>query len=526
MDKEFYNELEKVALAEEEKIKKDSSNLDIEVCVANKLVALVNEKFTVDKNKNVIFILTFYNYAINNIDKDIYERYKKVFSNYICNYYTKDKITNNIDKIVNDNMIDTILDLSDENLVNNLVNVIYEKSKNSDEYKKVYETLKTKLRDLGIVSTSVIDIDLENNKISDNAKDLLNVIDYANKVVDTGSYDVSLDGDKLSSDHEKRVNEAMEKINQMALERGIDDTKESVINVPDKEEPEVSINQLNDNNNIFNSPNPISSDDYEKQREAFDAQILNLKLRQKELDRKENERVNGVFENAANEIGMEGSLLRNRAEKSGINTLKIDKISISEEMSQMVANGVSITLPRTRFNMFIENLFMKQKLKSIEMNVEEIDNQKVLKTSSTMRFDKIASCENAVIKSIEKACQRKAKCKKLFIDTKNNVLKVIKELAIKSIEKVEDVKDKISDINYDIRKNISDRLMDAADRISPEYYNPYDVTGRVELGNEDEPILNPEDNMLELLKNNSVTGISATPIAELPALNDENQMKM
>ena len=146
----------------------------------------------------------------------------------------------------------------------------------------------------------------------------------------------------------------MEKINQMALERGIDDTKDPVINNPGKEEPEISITQSNDNNNnIFNSPNPISSDDYEKQREAFDAQILNLKLRQKELDRKEKESVNGVFENAANEIGMEGSLLRNQAEKSGINTLKIDKISISEEMSQMVANGVSITLPRTRFNMFI-----------------------------------------------------------------------------------------------------------------------------------------------------------------------------
>ncbi len=30
----------------------------------------------------------------------------------------------------------------------------------------------------------------------------------------------------------------------------------------------------------------------------------------------------------------------------------------------------------------------------------------------------------------------------------------------------------------------------------------------------------------KLLKNNNVTGVSATPIAELPALNDENQMKM
>ena len=35
-----------------------------------------------------------------------------------------------------------------------------------------------------------------------------------------------------------------------------------------------------------------------------------------------------------------------------------------------------------------------------------------------------------------------------------------------------------------------------------------------------------EETMLELLKSNNVTGISATPIAELPALNDENQMKM
>ena len=97
--------------------------------------------------------------------------------------------------------------------------------------------------------------------------------------------------------------------------------------------------------------------------------------------------------------------------------------------------------------------------------------------------------------------------------------------------------------------------MDVADRISPEYYNPYDVTGRVELNN-DEPIVKPvrkseedkevddileeiqkrkeyfdkngmsEESMLELLKNNNVTGVSGTPITKLPALNEENQMKM
>ena len=565
MDKWLYDELTKEDNEEKNKGLQPNQRL-------NKLADILRRRLDdkdIDRTQKINDMVMFYDYTLENYGEFYANQYKdKSFQKAVCDFYTKENIDKNLSDITSDKkFLKAFISLSDDTSIDNLIMVAYEKS----DYDAL-DSIKEVCKDMNISPKAFDDIkelqikeginedinkDIQNDAVNSvAANDLLNVIDDANKVVDTGSYDVSLDGDKLSSDHEKRVNEAMEKINQMALERGIDDTKESVINDPGKEEPEISITQSNDNNNIFNSPNPISSDDYEKQREAFDAQILNLKLRQKELDRKENERVNGVFENAANEIGMEGSLLRNQAEKSGINTLKIDKISISEEMSQMVANGVSITLPRTRFNMFIENLFMKQKLKSIEMNVEEIDNQKVLKTSSTMRFDKIASCENAVVKSIEKACQRKAKCKKLFIDTKNNVLKAIKELAIKSMEKVEDVKDKISDINYDIRKNISDRLMDAADRISPEYYNPYDVTGRVELGNEDEPIVKPvrkseedkevddileeihkrkeyfdkngmsEETMLELLKNNNVTGVSATPIAELPALNDENQMKM
>ena len=32
--------------------------------------------------------------------------------------------------------------------------------------------------------------------------------------------------------------------------------------------------------------------------------------------------------------------------------------------------------------------------------------------------------------------------------------------------------------------------------------------------------------MLELLKNNSVTGVSGTPVTELPVLNDENPGQM
>lgn len=564
MDKLLYDELMKEDNEEKNKGLQPNQRL-------NKLADILKKRLDskdINRTQKINDMVIFYDYILENYGEFYANQYKdKSFQKAVCDFYTKENIDENLDKIISDKkFLKAFISLSDDTLINNLIMVAYEKSDSDalDSIKEVCEVMNISpkafddIRNLQIKKEIDEDInkDIQNDVVNSvAANNLLNVIADTEKVIDAGSYDVSLDGDKLSSDHERRVNEAMEKINQMVLERGIDDTKEPVINIPDKREPEVSTNYLNNNDNIFNNPTPISSADYENQRKAYDEQILNLKLRQRELDRKENERVNGVFENAANEIGMEGSLLRSQAEKSGIDTSKIDKISISEDMSQMVANGVSVTLPKTRFNTFIENLFMKQKLKSIEMSVEEIDNQKVLKTSSTMRFDKIASCENAVIKSIEKACERKAKCKKLFIDTKNNVLKAIKELAIKSIEKVEDVKDRVSDINYDVRQNISNRLMDVADRISPEYYNPYDVTGRVELNN-DEPIVKPvrkseedkevddileeiqkrkeyfdkngmsEESMLELLKNNNVTGVSGTPITKLPALNEENQMKM
>lgn len=564
MDKLLYDELMKEDNEEKNKGLQPNQRL-------NKLADILKKRLDskdINRTQKINDMVIFYDYILENYGEFYANQYKdKSFQKAVCDFYTKENIDENLDKIISDKkFLKAFISLSDDTLINNLIMVAYEKSDSDalDSIKEVCEVMNISPKAFDDIRNLQIkkEIDEDINKYIQNdvvnsvaANNLLNVIADTEKVIDAGSYDVSLDGDKLSSDHERRVNEAMEKINQMVLERGIDDTKEPVINIPDKREPEVSTNYLNNNDNIFNNPTPISSADYENQRKAYDEQILNLKLRQRELDRKENERVNGVFENAAAEIGMEGSLLRSQAEKSGIDTSKIDKISISEDMSQMVANGVSVTLPKTRFNTFIENLFMKQKLKSIEMSVEEIDNQKVLKTSSTMRFDKIASCENAVIKSIEKACERKAKCKKLFIDTKNNVLKAIKELAIKSIEKVEDVKDRVSDINYDVRQNISNRLMDVADRISPEYYNPYDVTGRVELNN-DEPIVKPvrkseedkevddileeiqkrkeyfdkngmsEESMLELLKNNNVTGVSGTPITKLPALNEENQMKM
>lgn len=564
MDKLLYDELKKEDNEEKNRALQPNQRL-------NKLADILRKRLDnkdINRTQKINDMVMFYDYTLENYGEFYANQYKdKSFQKAVCDFYTKENIDENLDNITSDKkFLKAFISLSDDTLINDLIMAAYEKS-DSDalgSIKEVCEVMNISpkafddIRNLQIKKGIDEDInkDIQNDVVNSvTANNLLNVIANANKVVDTDSYDAHLDGGELSSDHEKRVNDAMEKINQMVLERGIDINKEPNVNVPEDKEPKISFDNLNNNPNIFNSSTPLNSADYEKQRKAYDAQILNLKLRQKDLDRAEEKRINGVFKEAANEVGMDGSLLRKQAEKNGIDTSKVDKIIISEDMSQMVANGVCLNLPRTRFNKFVENLFMKQKLKSIEMSVEEIDNQKVIQTSSTMKFDKIASCEKVVLKAIEKSCERKSKCKKFFIDTKKNALKAIKELASKVTSKVDDIKDKISDINYDVRKNISDRLIDVADKISPEYHNPYDVTGRVELNNDDGPIVKlvrkseedkevddileeiqnrkeyfdkngmSEESMLELLKNNNVTGVSGTPVTELPVLNDENQIK-
>lgn len=551
MNKDFLEELEKA--------EKDNETLS-PVKRLNVIADILRQKLSESKSEqtNIMLIMTFYNHVNRNYDKHYSDQYKNAYSTNVCKFYTKDKINESIEKIVDDKLLmETIIDLGTETLIKNLIMSVYEKSKENDKYLSSYEFIKNKCQNMGILSKTFFDIELDMDKSteihSDAGKALLNAIKDANAFEINESIKPNLPEDSLLKDHSARVDDAMKKINDMVSERKV----ESPVSEPIVQQNSVETKESNFDTKMFDEFKVTSNIDYNNQKEALAAEELNLQLKKRKLEQAENKRIQGVFGDKAKDLGVTTDELRKIAEKQGISTNEIDKISFSPAMSNdIAANEMVVSLPKSRFNNFIQNLFNRNKLKHTDMYVEEINNEKILKIDNDkVSFDRIASCEKAVLNMMVKATERKAKCKKFFIDTKNNVKKTIKNVMNsikKSYEKMkgtvsdsmEAIRNKIEDTNYNIRENISDGLINIADKISPyEYYNPYDVTGRVELsGNDSEPVqVNEEkpnenneffsengmdiDSILELLKKKKVQGLSGTPVGEVSSISIEEDNK-
>lgn len=575
MNKDFLEELEKA--------EKDNENLS-SVKRLNVIADILRKKVSESKSEqtNIMLITTFYNYVNKNYDKFYSDQYKNAFSTNVCKFYTKDKINEDIEKIVEDKpLMETIIDLGTETLIKNLVMSVYEKSKENDKYLSSYEFIKNKCQSMGILSKTFFDIELDMDKSteihSDAGKALLNIIEDANNFEINKPIKSNLPEDSLLKDHSARVNDAMKKINDMSSERKAESTTSEPATT---EQNSAESFESNFDTKMFDELKVTSNEDYNNQKEALAAEELNLQLKKRKLEQAENKRIQGVFGDKAKDLGVTTDGLRKVAEKQGIDTKEIDKISFSPTMSNdIAANEMVVSLPNSRFNNFIQNLFNKNKLKHTDMYVEEINNERVLKIDNDkVSFDRIASCEKIVLNMMMKATERKAKCKKFFIDTKNNVKKTIKNVMNsikKNYEKVKDaasdrmevLKDRIEDMNYNIRDNISNGLTNIADKISPEYYNPYDVTGRVELSNSDSETVqvNEEElneiigkiddrrsseeekeiddilkethenneffsekgmdveSMLELLKKKKVQGLSGTPVGEVPSIEETDK---
>lgn len=563
MNKDFLEELEKV--------ERDNENLD-PARRLNILADIVRKKINESKSEqtNIILITTFYSYVNKNYDKHYSDQYKGPFSISVCKFYTKDRINENIEKIIEDKVLmETLIDLANDTLINDLIISVYEKSKENDKYLSAYEFIKNKCESIGISQKTLIDIELaidKSNEVrSDAGKALLNAIEATKDIGTNEMLKPTLPDDTLLEDHTARVDDAMKKINDMVGERKIESPapKSNIVK-------QNGVESLTSNldTKMFDEIKVNSTADYNSQKDALAAEELKLHLKKRKLEQAENKRIQGVFEDKAKDLGVTTDELRNIAEKRGINTKEIDKISFSPTMSNNIAaNEMIVSLPNSRFNNFIQNLFNKNKLRHTDMYVEEINQEKILKIDNDKAsFDKIASCEKIVLNAMVKATERKAKCKKFFIDTKNNVKKAIKSV-MNSIKKryekakevvsdrVEVIKDRMDDINYNIRENISDGLINIADKVSPkEYYNPYDVTGRVELSTSDSEQLKGDsedlqeiigkindrrtskeddeffsengmdvESMLELLKNKKVQGLSGTPVGEVPSIEEANK---
>lgn len=541
MNKDFLEELEKA--------EKDNEILS-PVKRLNVIADILRQKLSESKSEqtNIMLIMTFYNHVNRNYDKHYSDQYKNAYSTNVCKFYTKDKINESIEKIVDDKLLmETIIDLGTETLIKNLIMSVYEKSKENDKYLSSYEFIKNKCQSMGILSKTFFDVELDMDKSteihSDAGKALLNVIEDANDFKINEPIKPNLPEDSLLKEHLARANDAMKKINDMASERKVESPTFEPATIEQNSSESL---EANFDTKMFDELKVTSNEDYNNQKEALAAEELNLQLKKRKLEQAENKRIQGVFGDRAKDLGVTTDELRKFAEKQGIDTKEIDKISFSPTMSNdIAANEMVVSLPKSRFNNFIQNLFNRNKLKHTDMYVEEINKERILKIDNDkVSFDRIASCEKVVLNMVVKAAERKAKRKKFFIDTKNNVKKAIKNL-------MDSIKTRIEDVSYNVRENISDSLISIADKLSPdEYYNPYDVTGRVELSDSDpEPVQANEEekeiddilnethenseffsekgmdvkSMLELLKNKKVQGLSGTPVGEVPSIEETNK---
>lgn len=462
MNTEFYNEL-KANDAEE----KNAYSL-------NELVHLTQRKINNVKGvENYITIIaTFYGYV-----KENYEKYTKTYKNayapYICKYYTKEKIQEKFDDLVSDdNYLNIIVELGSDELYKNLSEVASLKLMENNKYKASYDKIRNTFIANNVDPKYFTDIELEREKnISDSAKDLFKKINSINIVNDVQPVETPVLDNSGINEYEKIANSAMDKINKLASERNIELPKEDK-NEEKKEESKENSNsydfaKFDDNYSSIKSMN----DNLDKKEQELIEEQNKIDMERKRVERLEQRRENEMVLNASDDLGVSKEKLHNSISKSGISLKDVDKIIISKEMLDSVANGYVESLPKNKFNNFLENIIRSNKLKNADFTVENLDGVSILKINSNDAVTKIASCEQKLFDKISNAAQKKA-------SLKNRIVSLVNKTKEKIISSISEAKERVEDLTYEMRDNISDKLYHMAGKISPADYRSYDVSDR------------------------------------------------
>lgn len=496
MNKEYYEELKK----EIEKFDSKSILLDPNK-KRDELQKLINSNFSAYADKNISAVIAFYEYTF---DKPEYGWLNEHYTKILSGYFSKASIERKFDSIMdNDNrlLLDSIIMICNDSVIKDLISVAYEKSKTSENYKTSYDLLKNKLSKFGIDAGNFLDIELSTD-LKDNQNVSTSGLNVIEKVND-GSVDSipvyepfksNDSGDTLLKAHEERVNAATNKINDMVKERGVD----PVENPLDK-----SIDL-----NMFSSSNSAEEKN----------------IRHEQINERRNDALkhaDEIVDQAASTLDVNKKNVYKALDKQGIRPIKLREgdIVISPEMvKQVAANGMVDTMPMTRYVKFVKRLFATISFKMSDIEVSEVDNRKKIFINPGSKEQKIAKAESNLLK-IQRMSQS---VKRFFVDTKDNAKKTFEKVALK----------------------VSGELRNIADRITPEYDNPYDVSGKAELDYFSlsnahpeiyvDPVELPskkETSILELaegLRNGDVKAISGSRVGEIPypLLEETNNKKM
>lgn len=469
MNTEFYNKL-KANDVEEKNINSLS-----------KLIILTQKKINrVEGLENYIPIITaFYSYVKENYDaylkktdetlrkdgkeeRKILEKCKENYAPFVSKYYTKEKIEEKFDELTSDNKyLNIVIELGNEELYKNMSEVASKKIKEDGKYKSSYDKIKNAFINNNIDPKYFTDIELAQEKnISDSAKDIIGKIDEFDKIVDVKPLETPVLDNSNINEYEKIANSAMDKINEIVNNRNVELPKEDKTEEK-KEEPKENSNsydfsKFDDNYSSIKSMN----DNLDKKEQELIEKQKEIEMERKRVERLEQRRENEMVLNASDDLGVSKEKIDNVISKSGIDLKDVDKIIISKEMLDSVANGYIASLSNNKFNNFLENIIRSNKLRKADFAVENLDGINILKINSNDAVSKIASCEQKLFNKISNTAQKKASLKNKIISFANMKKEEI-------ISRISEAKEKVEDFVYETRDNISDKLYQMAGKISP-----------------------------------------------------------
>lgn len=457
MNTEFYNEL-KANDAE----KKNTYSLNELVHLANKKIKKAN-----GMESYIPIITTFYSYVKENYETHT-ETYKKAYAPWIAKYYTKEKIEEKFDDLVSDdNYLNIIVELGSDELYKNLSEVASLRLMKDGKYKSSYDKIKNAFINNNVDPKYFIDIELKTEEnISDSAKDLISKINSVNTINDIKSVGTPVLDNSNINEYEKIANSAMNKINEIVNNRNVELPKEDKPEEK-KEEPKENSNsydfsKFDDNYSSIKSMN----DNLDKKEQELIEKQKEIEMERKRIDRLEQRRENEMILNASDDLGVSKEKLDNVISESGIDLKDVDKIIISKEMLDSVANGYIASLSNNKFNNFLENVSRGNKLKNADFTVENLDGVNILKINSNDAVTKIASCEQKLFNKISSAAQKKA-------SLKNRIVSLVNKTKEKIMSSISEAKERVEDLTYEVRDNISDKLYHMAGKISPADYRSY-----------------------------------------------------
>lgn len=235
-------------------------------------------------------------------------------------------------------------------------------------------------------------------------------------------------------------------------------------------------------NEIVNGSKIITSDEHVLSNNDIEKSLNDLRKKQNELNNVKQEKRDNLFNDASFTLGINSDSLINKIGNK--ESLKIDNIQISSDLINKLKNdnAKAASCPSNIFKKIKENINEKipfvriySDTKNIKLTISEIDSNNILQISKKETiFDKIASCDNTVIKTIAASSSRKLKLFKSLITPDKEVMDSIKNAILNTNEKIvkfaNDVKSKTDMVYSDFKDNVK-QVYNSAKEDFMESYN-------------------------------------------------------